>query len=81
MPLDEKLRDILVCPETKDPLIYFENEDFLFSPSARLKYPIDDGIPVMLVDEAEEVSDEEGQKLLEKAREEGLENADQSLGN
>lgn len=79
MALDEKLQDILVCPETKDPLIYFEEENFLLSPSAQLKYPIDDGIPVMLVDEAEELSEDETRELLETAQDRGLENADQSL--
>lgn len=80
MPLDETLQEILVCPKTKAPLIYFEEENFLFSPSARLKYPIDDGIPVMLIDEAEELDRDEAQQLLDEARERGLENADQPLG-
>lgn len=80
MALDEKLLDVLVCPKTKDPLIYFEEDEFLFSPSARLKYPIEDEIPVMLIDEAESLSDNEAESLLEEARERGLEHADQSLG-
>ena len=79
MSLDEKLLDVLVCPKTKDPLVYFEDEEFLFSPSARLKYPIEDDIPVMLIDEAEEVDENEAEDLLEKARERGLDNADQTL--
>jgi uncharacterized protein YbaR (Trm112 family) len=80
MALDEQLLDVLVCPETKDPLIYFEDEGFLFSPSAKLKYAIEDDIPVMLVDEAEKVSEDEAEELLEKARERGLDHADQPLG-
>lgn len=79
MTLDEKLLDVLVCPKTKDPLIYFEDEEFLFSPSARLKYPIEDDIPVMLIDEAESLDESEAEDLLEEARERGLENADQTL--
>jgi uncharacterized protein YbaR (Trm112 family) len=70
--LDDQLLDVLVCPETKDPLIYFEDENFLFSPSARLKYPIEDEIPVMLVDEAEEVSEEEAERLENEADERNL---------
>ncbi|MFB6344795.1 MAG: Trm112 family protein [bacterium] len=81
MALDRKLQEILVCPKTKEPLIYFEEDNFLFSPSAKLKYPIDDGIPVMLVDEAEELSDEEAGELLDEAQNRGLEHADQTLGN
>jgi uncharacterized protein YbaR (Trm112 family) len=80
MALDEQLLDVLVCPETKEPLIYFEEENFLFSPSAKLKYAIEDDIPVMLVDEAEEVSENEAEELLEKAQERGLDNAEQPLG-
>lgn len=79
MALDEKLLDVLVCPKTKDPLIYFEEEEFLFSPSAGLKYPIEDDIPVMLIDEAEDIDESEAEDLLEQARERGLDNADQSL--
>lgn len=79
MALDDELLEILVCPETKDPLIYFEEEGFLFSPSAQLKYPIEDDIPVMLVDEAEEISPDEAESLMDQARERGLDNADQPL--
>lgn len=81
MALDEKLLEILVCPESKEPLIYFEEEEFLFCPASRLKYRVDEDIPVMLPDEAETVSEEEARRLVERAREEGLENADQPVGN
>jgi uncharacterized protein YbaR (Trm112 family) len=50
--LDPKLLDILVCPVTKGPLIYDRQKQELISKSARLAYPIRDGIPVMLEDEA-----------------------------
>ncbi len=79
MPLDEQLLEILVCPKTKDPLVYFEEENFLFSPSARLKYHVEDDIPVMLVEEAEEISQEEATALMKEARERDLENADQPV--
>lgn len=72
MSLDSELLDILVCPESKEPLIYFEDEEFLFCPESNLKYPIEDDIPQMLVDEAEEVSDDEADRLRDEADERNL---------
>jgi hypothetical protein len=50
--VDPKLLDILVCPVTKGPLVYDKEKQELISKTARLAYPIRDGIPVMLEDEA-----------------------------
>lgn len=50
--VDPKLLDILVCPLTKGPLRYDEAAQELISEQAQLAYPIRDGIPIMLVDEA-----------------------------
>jgi len=50
--VDSKLLDILVCPVTKGPLVYDKEKQELISKSARLAYPVRDGIPVMLEDEA-----------------------------
>ena len=50
--MDPKLLEILVCPVTKGPLIYDREKQELVSKSARLAYPIRDGIPVMLEEEA-----------------------------
>ena len=50
--MDTKLLQILVCPVTKGPLIFDKKANELISKSARLAYPIRDGIPVMLEDEA-----------------------------
>jgi uncharacterized protein YbaR (Trm112 family) len=50
--VDPKLLEILVCPVTKGPLLYDKQKQELISKSARLAYPIRDGIPVMLEDEA-----------------------------
>ena len=50
--MDPKLLEILVCPVTKGPLVYDRDKQELISKSARLAYPIRDGIPIMLVDEA-----------------------------
>lgn len=72
MALDPELLEILACPESKAPLVYFEAEQFLFCPKSRLKYPIKDGIPVMLVDEATKVDDAEAKKLMDLARTRGL---------
>ena len=57
--MDTKLLQILVCPVTKGPLIYNKATNELISKSARLAYPIKDGIPVMLEDEARKLTDEE----------------------
>ncbi len=57
--MDSKLLQILVCPVTKGPLIYDKKANELISKSARLAYPIRDGIPVMLEDEARRLTDEE----------------------
>jgi len=61
--MDKKLLDILVCPVTKGPLIYDKKNQELISKSARLAYPITDGIPVMLEDEARTLTDEEIENL------------------
>lgn len=50
--MDQKLLEILVCPVTKGPLIFDRARQELISKSARLAYPIRDGIPVMLEEEA-----------------------------
>jgi uncharacterized protein len=57
--MDKRLLDILVCPVTKGPLIYDKANEELISRSARLAYPIREGIPVMLEDEARPLSDDE----------------------
>ncbi|NIN35447.1 MAG: Trm112 family protein [Gammaproteobacteria bacterium] len=57
--MDQKLLDILVCPVTKGPLIYLKDKQELISKSARLAYPIRDGIPVLLEEEARTLSMEE----------------------
>ena len=59
MVVDPKLLEILVCPLTKGPLRYDRERQELVSEKARLAYPIRDGIPIMLVDEARTLDDEE----------------------
>ena len=53
--VDPKLLEILVCPLTKGPLRYDRAAQELISEQAKLAYPIRDGIPIMLVDEAREL--------------------------
>ena len=57
--MDAKLLEILVCPVTKGPLIYDKVRQELISRSARLAYPIKDGIPVMLEEDARKIPPEE----------------------
>lgn len=57
--MDKKLLDILVCPVTKAPLVYDKKHNELLCRASRLAYPIRDGIPVMLEDEARQMTTEE----------------------
>ncbi|EJZ10247.1 Trm112 family protein [Mycolicibacterium vaccae] len=65
MALDDTLKAILVCPQDRGPLVY--TGDALYNPRLRRKYRIDDGIPVLLVDEAVTVDDDEHQRLMSAA--------------
>ncbi|MEO1946652.1 MAG: Trm112 family protein [Methylophilaceae bacterium] len=57
--MDAKLLAILVCPVTKGPLIYNKKQNELISTSARLAYPVRDGIPVLLEEEARKLAPDE----------------------
>ena len=57
--MDPKLLELLVCPVTKGPLIFDREHQELMSHSARLAYPVGDGIPVLLEVEARTLTDEE----------------------
>jgi uncharacterized protein YbaR (Trm112 family) len=61
--MDAKLLELLVCPVTKGHLDFNRERQELISRSARLAYPIRDGIPVLLEDEARTLSDEELEHL------------------
>ena len=61
--MDKHLLDILVDPITKGPLIYDKKNQELLSRGSRLAYPIRDGIPVMLPEEARELSLDEVEQL------------------
>jgi uncharacterized protein YbaR (Trm112 family) len=61
--MDPKLLELLVCPVTKGPLDYDRERQELVSRSARLAYPVRDGIPVLLEEQARTLSDEELDQL------------------
>jgi uncharacterized protein YbaR (Trm112 family) len=72
MALDPKLLEILACPEDKGPLLYFEDESALYNPRLKRRYAVRDDIPIMLIDEAETVDDNEADRLSAKAEADGI---------
>jgi len=78
--LGDALLAVLACPRSKQPLVYFSRgEDdaagtagFLLCPASRLRYRVDGGVPVMLVEEADELPAAEVERLLARARELGF---------
>lgn len=78
--LPNDLVSVLVCPRSKQPLIYFprgeadhdEAEAFLLCPGSRLRYPIHDGVPVLLVEEATAVAAATVEALVARAHQLGL---------
>ncbi len=72
MTLDPKLLEILACPEDKGPLLYFDDENFLYNDRLHRRYLIKEDIPIMLIDESESVTEEEHVNLMEQARSKGL---------
>jgi uncharacterized protein YbaR (Trm112 family) len=67
MTLDPALLEILACPQDKGPLLYFEDEGFLYNPRLRRRYEVTDDIPVMLIEEATTVDDDEAARLEAEA--------------
>jgi uncharacterized protein len=65
--MDTKLLELLVCPVTKGPLTLDREKNELQSRSARLAYPIRDGIPILLENEARTLSDDEIEALQSSA--------------
>ena len=61
--MDKRLLDILVCPESKAPLIYQKKTQELVCKASRLAYPIREGIPVMLPEQARKLSLEEVEQM------------------
>ena len=66
MAIDSTLLSILACPQDKGPLLLVGDE-LLYNQRLRRAYPIENGIPVLLIDEARDVADDEHEKLLARA--------------
>ena len=72
MSLDSALLAILACPEDKGPLYYIESEAVLYNPRLQRTYAVRDGIPVMLVEEATTLSDDEHARLQSLVQQQGI---------
>lgn len=57
--VDPKMLEVLICPQTRTPLRYDRQRQELISERARLAYPVRDGVPIMLIDEARELGADE----------------------
>jgi uncharacterized protein YbaR (Trm112 family) len=57
--IDPKLLEVLVCPQSRTPLRYDKERQELVSDKARLAYPVRDGVPILLLDEARELEPQE----------------------
>jgi uncharacterized protein YbaR (Trm112 family) len=69
MSLNPFLVEILVDPEDKEPLWYFADEDALYNPRLKRRYAVRDGIPILLIDEAESVDAAEAERLAAREAE------------
>jgi uncharacterized protein len=69
MTLDSFLLEILVDPEDKEELWYFADEDTLYNPRLKRRYAVSDGIPILLVEEAQAVDDAEARRLESRVSE------------
>jgi uncharacterized protein len=65
--IDRALLDILVCPQDRGPLVLV-GEELLYNPRLRRAYRIEDGIPVLLIDEARDVGDDEHARIMAQDR-------------
>ena len=72
MVLDPRLVEILACPEDKGPLLYFEAEGFFYNSRLRRRYEVEDGIPIMLIDEATALDGDEHERVMARAAEAGI---------
>jgi uncharacterized protein YbaR (Trm112 family) len=68
--VDDSLLSILVCPADRGPLVLVDSGDgeLLYNPRLRRAYRIEDGIPVLLIDEARDVDDDEHARLMAQGR-------------
>ncbi|MBY6367857.1 Trm112 family protein [Rhodococcoides corynebacterioides] len=68
MSVDARLHSILACPQDKGPLLLIQDE-LLYNPRLRRIYPIENGIPVLLVDDARDATDEQHADIVARATE------------
>jgi uncharacterized protein YbaR (Trm112 family) len=72
MALDPKLLEILACPEDHGPLLYFAADEILYNPRLRRKYRIEDGIPLMLLEDCISVDAAEHEATLARAKQQDI---------
>lgn len=72
MALAPALLNVLACPQDKGPLLYFEDEQFLYNPRLKRKYPITNDIPNFLDDAVVIADDTEAKRLDDKAKAENI---------
>ena len=72
MALAQALLEVLACPQDKGPLLYFADEQFLYNPRLKRKYPITNDIPNFLDDAAVVADDAEAARLDKLAADEGM---------
>jgi len=72
MSIAPELLALLACPEDKGPLYYLEDLDVLYNPRLQRVYRVRDGIPVMLIDEAQGLEPSEGERLFARIEAEGI---------
>ncbi len=66
--IDQELLERLACPESKAPVVQVGEWLYSTDPDTRRRYPIRDGIPIMLIDEAETVSEEDFGQIMAQAK-------------
>jgi uncharacterized protein len=71
--LDPRLLAVLACPQDKGPLYYLGDDTGLYNPRLRRRYEVRDGIPVMLIDEAHTVEQDEHDALMARIDADGIE--------
>ncbi len=67
--IDAELMAILVCPESHAKLVQVDEWLYSTDPATRRRYPIRDGIPIMLIDESEVVEEDEFSKIMQEVQE------------
>jgi uncharacterized protein YbaR (Trm112 family) len=72
MSLDPRLLAVLACPQDKGPLYYLGDDGGLYNPRLHRRYAVRDGIPVMLIDEAETVSDDDHAAIMATVAADGI---------